>query len=328
MDRPQDEPDGSRMDGWEALADEHGLFSTVRAVSAGFTAADLRSLVRADQIVRLDRGWYALSDGQTLDIPSSWEKRRRFHALRARAVVRAYEHQVVASHHSALVLRSLPVFAADLRQVHVTRVDSGQFRRRPGLTVHERIPGIEAADGVIDVASAIMGTARENGQMAALIAADAALHRRQVTLYDLATAADQFVGPSSAPCRRVVELADGRAESPGETRLREAFRLMGLTAIPQYPIHDGPFLAVIDFYLEEYRLAIEFDGFVKYGRQNPLTTQPAPADVVTAEKVREDHVRELGHGFLRVIWRDMDNLRALRWRVDRLIHRGAAHRTA
>jgi hypothetical protein len=316
------------MDGWEALADEHGLFSTVRAVSAGFTAADLRSLVRADQIVRLDRGWYALSDGQTLDIPSSWEKRRRFHALRARAVVRAYEHQVVASHHSALVLRSLPVFAADLRQVHVTRVDSGQFRRRPGLTVHERIPGIEAADGVIDVASAIMGTARENGQIAALIAADAALHRRQVTLHDLATAADQFVGPSSAPCRRVVELADGRAESPGETRLREAFRLMGLTAIPQYPIHDGPFLAVIDFYLEEYRLAIEFDGFVKYGRQNPLTTQPAPADVVTAEKVREDHVRELGHGFLRVIWRDMDNLRALRWRVDRLIHRGAAHRTA
>ena len=48
--------------------------------------------------------------------------------------------------------------------------------------------------------------------------------------------------------------------------------------------------------------------------------QPTPADVVTAEKVREDHVRELGHGFLRVIWPDLDDLRALRCRVDRLIH--------
>ena len=42
---------------------------------------------------------------------------------------------------------------------------------------------------MIDVASAVMGTARENGQMAALISADAALHRRGVTLHGLATAA-------------------------------------------------------------------------------------------------------------------------------------------
>jgi len=316
------------MDGWKALADEHGLFSTLLAVSAGLTASDLRALVRAGHIVRLDRGWYVLSDALTRDIGSSWDRRRRIHALRARAIVRAYEHQVVASHHSALVLRGLPVFAADLRQVHVTRVDSGQFRRRPGLTVHERTLGLQAVDGVMDVASAVMGAGRENGQMAALIAADAALHRRQVTLDELATAAHQFVGPGSAPCRHVVNLADGRAESPGETRLREALRWMGLVATPQFRIQDGSFSALIDVYLEEQKLAIEFDGFVKYGRLDPLATQPTPADIVVAEKIREDHIRELGHRFLRVIWRDMDELRALRLRIDGILHRAVLHRSA
>ena len=62
------------------------------------------------------------------------------------------------------MLRSLPTLAADLRQVHVTRVDSGQFRRRAGLTVHERSNGLQSSEGVIEVGSAFMGTGRCNGQ--------------------------------------------------------------------------------------------------------------------------------------------------------------------
>ena len=51
---------------------------------------------------------------------------------------------------------------------------------------------------------------------------------------------------------------------------------MGLVAIPQFRIEDGPFLALVDFIVEEYQLAIEFDGFVKYGRLDPLATQSTP----------------------------------------------------
>ena len=103
------------MDGWEALADGHGVFSTAEAMSAGFTARDLRQLVRSDAVVRLDRGWYGLTEALSSDPDSPWERRRRQHALRARAVVRAYESPVVASHHTGLVVLGLPVFAADLR---------------------------------------------------------------------------------------------------------------------------------------------------------------------------------------------------------------------
>jgi len=55
------------------------------------------------------------------------------------------------------------------------------------------------------------GTGRCNGQMAALVAADAALHRHLLTVDDLASSADHVVGPASVRCRRVVGLADGRA---------------------------------------------------------------------------------------------------------------------
>ena len=60
------------MDGWEALADEDGVFSTAEAMSAGFTARDLRQLVRSDAVVRLDRGWYGLTEAMSSDFDSPW----------------------------------------------------------------------------------------------------------------------------------------------------------------------------------------------------------------------------------------------------------------
>jgi Transcriptional regulator, AbiEi antitoxin len=307
------------MDGWQALADEHGIVSASAAVSAGVTTRDLRVLRQSGALIQLDRGWYALG-GAVGDLSlTPWERRRRIHALRARAVIRARDGRVSASHHTALVLRDLPTFAADLRQVHVTRTDDGQFRRRAGLTTHARPAGLSGADGIVDVGSAIMGTGRINGHMAGLIAADAALHRRMVTVAALRAAAEDLVGPASAQARRVAQLADGRAESPGETRLREALRLMGLRVTPQFVLEDGPFHAIVDFLLDDVGVIIEFDGFVKYGRVAPLDTAPTPAEVVFAEKIREDQIRALDFVVVRVTWRDLEDLPLLRRRIEAAI---------
>lgn len=318
------------MDGWEALADAHGVLGASRAGTAGLTARDLRTLVRHGELAHLDRGWYALTSALP-DPRDRWEWRRRRHALRALAAIQAYDSQVAASHHTALVLHGLPTYAADLRQVHVTRLGHGQFRRRSGLTVHERLPESRTTatilDSVVDIGTAVMDTVRLNGLMAGLVAADAALHTGAVTMDELGAAAAVLAGPASRQPRRLVTLADGRAESPGETRLREALRLMGLVAVPQYRIVDGSFVAVVDLYVEACRLAVEFDGFVKYSRLDPTATGPTPAEVLFAEKVREDHVRELGHGFLRVIWSDLQDLHALRRRIELLIER-LGHRPA
>jgi hypothetical protein len=239
--------------------------------------------------------------------------------LHTRTAVVAYEGRAVASHHSALVVRRLPTYAADLRQVHLTRTADRWSRRRPGLTQHEMVTGARAEDGIIDVALAIAQTGCVNGSMSALVAADAALHRGLLDVDDLAEACDLLLGSQASVVRTVLRRAEGTAESPGETRLRHALQTMGFAVAAQFPIVDGSFEAIVDFMVEGC-VAVEFDGFVKYGRRRAYAVSAAPAELVVAEKIREDHIRELGHEMVRPIWSDLDELPALRRRIERALH--------
>ena len=91
--------------------------------------------------------------------------------------------------------------------------------------------------------------------------------------------------------------------------------MMGFSATPQVMLRDGEFVAVVDLMLDDVPVAIEFDGFVKYGRRRLWTVDAALADVVVAEKIREDHIRALRYAMVRVIWRDFDRLVLLRRRI-------------
>jgi len=308
------------MEAWDALADEFGLIDAARLRPAGCGRRDVDRLTSDGHWVHLTRGWYALSAAlmpEAVDSPA--ERRRHRHSLLTRAAVANFQGRAVASHHSALVLHGLPIFAADLRQVHVTRVDDDHSRSRRGLTVHEAVLGATTTGAVIEPSVAVVQTGMVNGPMASLIAADAALHRGLVTSDGLKRAGGLLGGPRALPVRRVLAHADGRAESPGETRLREAVRMMGFAATPQVAIRDGDFLAVVDLGLDDVPVALEFDGFVKYGRPDPLSTDVAPADVVVAEKIREDHVRALRWAMVRTIWRELDELAILRRRIEAAI---------
>ncbi len=61
---------------------------------------------------------------------------------------------------------------------------------------------------------------------------------------------------------RAVDLADARAESPQESRLRVVLALAGLVAVPQHTVRDpaGRFVARVDLAFPEQRVAIEYDG--------------------------------------------------------------------
>jgi hypothetical protein len=307
------------MEDWEAVADRHGLIRTADALRIGLTGRQLARLVRDGDLVRLGRGWYSLPLVPASDEDNSaWARRRTLHAAQATAAVVAYEGRAVASHHSALVLSGVPAFSADLRQVHLTRVADTWSRRRRGLTLHQMVPGAVATDGVIDLAVAVVQAGCLNGSMAALVAADAALHRGLLDNDHLRRGCDLVVGPRSSVVRAMLRHADGSAESPGETRLRHALRVMGFSVAPQVPIIDGSFMAVVDF-LVDGCVGVEFDGFVKYGRRRAFATEATPAEIVFAEKVREDHVRELGHEMVRVVWADFEELPLLRRRVERAL---------
>lgn len=60
----------------------------------------------------------------------------------------------------------------------------------------------------------------------------------------------------------VLDLADGRAESPPESRLRFLLLTAGYPVVPQHDVYsgDGRWLARVDLALPELRIAIEYDG--------------------------------------------------------------------
>ena len=97
-----------------------------------------------------------------------------------------------------------------------------------------------------------------------VVAIDAALHAGMLEPADLYQYVEMNTGAKGIRrLRRAVALADARAESPMETRLRldlVAARLP--TPAVQVELHDraGQFLARVDLFYPDARLVIEFDG--------------------------------------------------------------------
>ncbi|WP_460683164.1 hypothetical protein [Modestobacter lapidis] len=139
----------------------------------------------------------------------------------------------------------------------------------------------------------------------AVVAIDAALLRRHTSPAELerATAAVRR-WPGSARAARAVALADGRAESPLESRGRLRVIGAGLPVFePQVEVRVGARLvAVLDGWYEDAAVAIEFDGRLKY--TDPWRDRTA-GQVLWEEKRREDGLRALGIGVVRIADTDL-----------------------
>ena len=113
-------------------------------------------------------------------------------------------------------------------------------------------------------------------------------------------------------------LLDVRSESVGESASRVRIHLDGLPAPElQRVIGDanGEIIGRVDFVWEEHRTIGEFDGRGKYNelRGNGVSS----ADVVVAEKRREDRLRDAGWAIARWDWADLYTDRVVRDRIVR-----------
>ena len=128
--------------------------------------------------------------------------------------------------------------------------------------------------------------------------------------------------PGVKRARRVVAFLDGRSESAGESASRVRLVQQGLPC-PDLQREicdaDGRLVGRVDFCWDEERTVGEFDGKQKYGR----LLQPGQTieEVVYAEKVREDALRDLGWQVVRWLWRDLYRNGVLRDRVRRAFAR-------
>ncbi|MDQ5841676.1 MAG: endonuclease domain-containing protein [Chloroflexota bacterium] len=284
------------------LAAQCGLVTARETYSCGYTRDSLSRLVACGDLFRARAGCFV--DGRLL-ADASPETR---HALTARSVSRGYRPPHAISHLSALAVHGLPLLNIRGDVVHLTLTGPGCPRTLRGLRVHPELSDSVARqrDGcrVVHPAIAVVQSAASAGITAGVAAADAALRTGQVTMGDLAVALRiARLGPGRADARAAVDLADGLAESPGESWARVLFLSLGLPTVePQVEIRDarGKFVGRVDFLFRAQRTIVEFDGLVKYagadGRQ-----------ALVEEKRREDALRSLGYQVVRLTWRDLHN---------------------
>jgi hypothetical protein len=102
---------------------------------------------------------------------------------------------------------------------------------------------------------------------------------------------------------RAVEFADGLSGSPGESFSRVLLNQLGFPSPElQVPFHDHRgLIGLVDFWWPKFNLVGEFDGVAKYVRHE-FTNGKSAAEVVIAEKNRENRLRALGPDVGRWDW--------------------------
>jgi hypothetical protein len=178
---------------------------------------------------------------------------------------------------------------------------------RSGRQVHVHTAPLDpeevtAVDGipVTSVARTVVDLARSLPFEPAVAVADAALHtliNEPEHLAALQAALTAAIARSrgwrgSPDARRVLAFADARSGSVGESRSRVVILRAGLPRpVLQWEVVGGMghWIGVVDFGWPKQRTVGEFDGKEKYGRL--LKPGQSPADVVYAEKRREDALR-------------------------------------
>jgi len=290
-------------------------------LASGVTEDEIRWARRTGTWTRLHRGTYCASES------ASALSKEGMHRLRAIAVAGRSPH-LVLSHVSAAAIHQLPLFAVQLDAIHLTRVGASGGRTTPGRIVH--VADLEpeellAHNGfqITTVARTLVDFACTASFASAVIAADYALYREMVTPQALSeTLRRTRHRRGAAAARRALLFADGRSESPGESRLRLDIHRAGLPA-PALQVRvyapDGTFLGRADLGYPELGLLMEFDGKAKYTKLRQVGQ--SIEEVVMAEKAREDLIRGLGYTVIRFDWNELANPAAVIAKIQGILER-------
>lgn len=284
-----------------------GLFTRKQAAASGSTEREIktRTGARGDWVI-VRRGVYC---ERTLWEMASHDERYR---LRVRAAVLVATKPAVISHASAAAHLQIPLSPHWTTLVHVTRPGVTGSRTEGGVKHH--LAAYDASDltevrGLMctGLARTAVDIARELGFTDGVIAADAAL-RLGATKPELDSALEQMWSwPYVTRARSAAEVADGGAQSIGETLLRLVLRELGIgEPETQFVVEEGGRRAEVDIRIRRH--LFEFDGKVKYlGRDRGGVADVPPEQVLWEEKRREDWLRnhDGGFGMSRVVWSEL-----------------------
>jgi predicted transcriptional regulator of viral defense system len=264
---------------WQA-AEQGGAFTAEQALEAGWSRAALSRACAARRLERIRPGVYRRGR-DSVDPGQASRNRLLDQALGAALKI----PNVVISHHAAAIIHGLPLLNADPARPCLT-VRPGRRVAPCGAHLHRvrLMPAQLRQVGALDVTSparTCMDLARHSGLLAGLVPADHAIRVGEISRSELAdVCASMRGGGGSAAARRLVELADGRHESPLET-----ISGLHLSALPETPRPQvtllgasGEFLARADFLWERLGVVGEADGRGKYSDSAELWREKRRAD--------------------------------------------------
>lgn len=284
-----------------------GVFTVADARRAGYRPDEIRAAVSSGAWHRLRRGVYVAAEVWAVTAADG----RARHLLDVLAALTVLRPGPVVSHSSAARFHELVLPRGADAAVRLTDVEQWRTGRGYRISAAELPPQDVVDTGaftVTTVARTLVDCAREWPLVDAVVAMDAAMFHERVRRADLTAsvlAQSHWLGIGSAA--QAVALADGRAESPLETRGRLSLVEAGLPC-PELQVElHGPrgFVARVDGWYEDAGVALEFDGRVKYDDPRDGRT---PAEVAWEEKRREDRIREFDVPVVRIVQADLPRL--------------------
>lgn len=247
----------------------------------------------------------------------AWANARQLeqHRLVVLATVAGMRTQPIVSHESAAALLGIPLVGPLPNQVQVTDRTSAGGRSSTWIRRHgvASLPDAVLVDGiaVTSPARTVIDLARTRSLTSGLAAADFVLRTGAATMDDLHAALEEVRGRRGyRRALSVVEKADSRSESVGESVSRAQMYLLGVP-IPHLQrefFDERGLIGRSDFWWEDVDVVGEFDGRVKYLPTGHAAGTP-PEEVVWVEKRREDRLRRRCRGVVRWVWDEALNIR-------------------
>jgi len=288
---------------------------------------------RAIRRMLRDGYWHRIRHGAYIEA-SVWgelDERGRYASL-CRAAYRQSKVPVVLSHAGATNEWDAPLWDLCLDVVDLTRPDEKSGRQAAGVRQHRG--RLLPRDTVERHGLAVMSPTRAVLELSTmvdvehtLVVMDDFLHRK-LTDKPLLEARNKLMlhWPDTLHTDLAIRLADGRSESPGETRTRNLCRSQRLPApVPQYKIRGraGNVVARVDLAWPELGVFLEFDGKEKYLRFRKKGE--SVADAVLREKRREEMICEItGWRCIRIVWADLYRPAATAARIRAMFRASAA----
>ena len=289
------------------------LWRTDQLRAAGLNSRAVRQLVSSGELVRLRYGCYIRA--------TVWEKQSA--PLRSLQLIHAHAYgtlttstgSFVYSHTSAARVHGLFLWNVDdaIHLLFRVRPSSERLGRdvrghiRPYTDAEVTTPGTlrltRLERTVVDCAMLL-------SYRQALILMDSALRRGADAALMQAAAAGLSGCRGMRNLRAALANADARAESAGETLTRELLARLKLPMPePQVEVQSRAGRHRLDFAWKEKKVALEFDGKIKYFDYRPT------AEVLYQERRREKALTEDGWLFVRVEWKDLFREREFKSRI-------------